>query len=60
VRVVCDCPGAQAGDEAKVVAVQCADLESEEVLTILIDHDPATTHGTVVYAHEVELVPPES
>jgi len=60
VRVVRDCPGARLGDEATVVEVQRRDAAAVEQLTILVDHDPATTHGTAVYAHEVEPVTPTS
>ncbi len=58
VRLVCACPGAQAGDEGRVVVVCCPDPEYEAMLTILIDTDPATTHGIVAFEHEIELTEP--
>lgn len=60
VRLVCDCPGARAGDEGTVVAVQHPNSEAGETLTILITTDPATIHGTTVFEHEVEPVTPET
>ncbi len=59
VRVVCDCPGAKAGDEGTVIDVRSPEREPER-LTILIDDDPATTHGTVVYDREVEPMTTEN
>ena len=60
VRLVCDCPGARAGDEGTVVAVKHSESTSAEALTVLINHDPATAHGVTVYEHEVEPVTPET
>ena len=54
VRLLCSCPGAQAGDEGRVVSVQQPASESSEVITVLIDTDPATTHGITAFAHEIE------
>ncbi len=58
VRLVCNCPGGRAGEEATVLAVKHTEPGQVQMLTILIDNDPATTHGTAVFEHEVEPVTP--
>ena len=60
VRLVCDCPGARAGDAGDVVAVHQSEVQAVEVVDVLINHDPQTIHGVSVYPHEIEPVTSES
>jgi hypothetical protein len=56
VRLTCSVPSAHAGDEATIQQVVQDTDGTIKVLVVLIDNDPATTHGTTVFPNEVEKV----
>lgn len=56
VRMVASTRVAQAGEEGRIFRVDCAENGRVVALDILIDGDPATTRGTTVFPHEVEVV----
>lgn len=53
VRVVADLPMARVGEEGRVTALHHDESACLRSLTVLIDHDAATTRGITVLPREI-------
>ena len=59
VRVVADLPMARTGEQGRITAIYRDTDNSPRSLTVLIDHDSATTRGITVLPREIAAVEKE-
>lgn len=59
VKVVVDLPMARAGEQGRITAIHYDADNCPRSLTVLIDHDPATTRGITVLPREIAAMEKE-
>lgn len=56
VKVVVNLPMARAGEHGRITALHHDTTDCLRSLTVLIDHDPATTRGITVLPREIVML----